>query len=104
MRTCGPDKSSKNDRKTQINIEIRDFFPSPKVCVCVGGGGGGEHDPSHQMTPMSSMSSFVVIQWYLIVGETACPRQLNVFSLLFQYTKIIPLPINVNETCNHLLM
>ena len=52
MKTCGPDKSSKNDRKTQINIEIRDLFPSQKVysvlpptaksvCVCVEGGGGG---------------------------------------------------------------
>ena len=35
MRTCDQDKSSKNDRKTQINIETRDFFPIPKrVCVC----------------------------------------------------------------------
>ena len=40
MRTCGPDKSSKIDRKTQINIEIRDCLHS-KTCVCVGGGGGG---------------------------------------------------------------
>ena len=40
VRTCGPNKASKNERKTQINIEIRDFFSSRKVCVCVGGGGG----------------------------------------------------------------
>ena len=50
VRTCGLDKSSNNDRKMQINIEIRDFFQSqkvrvcdilspslPKVCVCVWG-------------------------------------------------------------------
>ena len=44
LRISGPDMSSKNDRKTQINIEICDFFPSQKVCVCgVGGGGGGEY-------------------------------------------------------------
>ena len=28
--TCRPDNSSKNDRKTQINIEIRDIFPFQK--------------------------------------------------------------------------
>ena len=51
MRACGPDKSSKNYCKTQINIEIRDFFPSQKVyvCVCVwGGGGGGGHEIFYQ--------------------------------------------------------
>ena len=32
VRTCGPDKSSKNARKMQINIKICDFFyPSQKV-------------------------------------------------------------------------
>ena len=52
----------KNDRKTQIIIEICDLFPSQNVCVCegtsdilsphcqkcgwVGGGGGGGAFPS----------------------------------------------------------
>ena len=50
----------------QINVDMRDFFLHPKVCVCVGGGGGrisdeyptakgegGHVSPvSHQMTPM----------------------------------------------------
>ena len=39
VRTCGPDKTSKNDRKSQINIEIRNCFSIPKrVCVCGGWG------------------------------------------------------------------
>ena len=50
MRTCGPDKSTKNDRKTQINIEICDFVQSQNVCVC-GGGGGGEEGHQIFCTP-----------------------------------------------------
>ena len=40
VRSCGPDKSSKNDSKTQINIQILDLFPSQKVCVWGWGWGG----------------------------------------------------------------
>ena len=39
--TCRLVKSSKNYHKTQINIEIRDFFPYQNVG---GGGGGGASD------------------------------------------------------------
>ena len=56
MRTCGPDKASKKDRKAQINIEICGFVSIPK------GVGLGDIrytvpplSPSpvpHQMTPM----------------------------------------------------
>ena len=48
MRLNVSDSSSKNDLKTQINIDICDFFPSQNVCVyvcvCGGGGGGGASD------------------------------------------------------------
>ena len=63
MRTCGPDKSSKNDRKTQINPKTwggggggtSDILPK----VCVGGGGGHVPPCPHQMTPMGASECFI---------------------------------------------
>ena len=65
MRTCGPDKSSKNDvifflSENVCGRNIRYSVPphcQTCVCVCVGGGGGGHVPPvPHQMTSMWSFT------------------------------------------------
>ena len=65
VRTCGPNKASKNERKTQINIEIRDFF-HPEKCVCVCGGGGG--GTSHSLSPSLPQ----VYIWYVYRCLNVC--------------------------------
>ena len=57
VRTCSLVKSSKNYRKTQINIEICDFFQSPKVCIG-GGGGWGGGGGSDNMSPTAESGGY----------------------------------------------
>ena len=86
----------KNDRKTQIIIEICDLFPSQNVCVCEGTsdilsphcqkcgwvGGGGHFPPvPHQMTPMMMMINRYLLYYFYFYQFmqhcSKCPHMLG---------------------------